>query len=471
MDERPPEEPSDRPAGVEPAPADVERELRARVVIEDLDEPRRAPSPPPGAPADGPGPPFRRRASRRVVAGVAGGLADRWGAPALLLRIPLGAAAVVWGLLLLGVVTDEYLTLRPERLGLPPAIWFLSLLAIGAYLLLWVVVPREDVGTSPATRLLARYPGMRSWPGFVLLAIGAALLADRLGIFEPTVVVAFAMIGLGIWLFRLDGREVAPRAGRSSEPGRTPDEASPPAPNVAVHVREPRPPREGSPLGWIASGAALLVVSVAAIWSATAEPTFGPEGASGLTRISTIPALGLLVLAAGLLAGSVFGRARWLILPAVLLVPLVLLTSVIRLPPEGRFGDTYVNPFFPGQLPAGYINAAGKVFVDLNRMQGREEMDDWLLKASSVMGDVTIIVPYDASYRVQAYTGLGSVSFARRYEDGFEVSAWGESISRFEGGPSFVFDLEAGIGNVSVLRNAPTKRELREIRRAEREAA
>jgi predicted membrane protein len=104
-------------------------------------------------------------------------------------------------------------------------------------------------------------------------------------------------------------------------------------------------------------------------------------------------------------------------------------------------------------------------------MQGREEMDDWLLKASSVMGDVTIIVPYDASYRVQAYTGLGSVSFARRYEDGFEVSAWGESISRFEGGPSFVFDLEAGIGNVSVLRNAPTKRELREIRRAEREAA
>ena len=438
-------------------PSAVERELRARVVIEEP-EPQPAPSPPGRSP-------LRRRASRRLVAGVAGGLADHWGIPSLVLRIPLAAAAAVWGLLLLDTFTNDYLTFRPGTIGFPPLVWFGSLLAAIGYVALWIVVPREDVGGSPASRLLTRYPGMRSWPGFVLLGIGGALLADRLGIFEPTVVVAFGMIALGIWLFRRDGRRDGPVERSRTELGA-------PAPAPIVALRGPRPPRERSPLGWIAFGAALLVMCVAAIWSAgttSFHPEGGPMGVTGAMRISSIPALGLLVLAAGLLVGSVFGRARWLILPSVLLVPVVLLSSVIRLPLEGRFGDLYFRPHEPGELGQAYHNSAGGIFVDLKRFQGRADLE-LRLDLSTVVGDVQVVVPYDARVVVTGHAGLGSYWFGRKTDSGLEVSGAATLEPKYGDGATFILNLETGIGRVSVGRYAITRRELRELRETERRA-
>ena len=449
-------------------PQDVERELRARVVV---DEPEPIPSPPDRTP---PRVPLRRRATGRWVAGVAGGVADRLGLPALVLRIPLGIAALIWVLVGLSALFDDNMQLDLSQIGVPDSWVVLSFAAIVAYVVLWVVLPREDIARSPAGRFLDRYPGLRSAPGLVLLAIGGALLADQLGIWKPEVAVAIGLIALGVWLYRRDARPVEVdrvSVDRVAVAGSPSSAAVPGAAIAEVAPVAPRAPRERSPLGWIAFGAALLVVCVAAI-SASVSPSVGGAGeATGVSRIAAIPALVLLVLAAGLIVGSVYGRARWLILPALLLVPVVLIASVIRLPLEGRFGDQSLYPMFPGQLAGSYTTTAGKIYVDLNRFQGRDEIVDLPLRASTVIGNVTIVLPYDASFRVRASTGLGSISFGRHYEDGVEVSASGESVSKYEGGPSFVFDLEAGIGSVSVFRNAPTKKQLREIRREIRRQA
>jgi phage shock protein PspC (stress-responsive transcriptional regulator) len=388
--------------------------------------------------------PLRRRATHRLVAGVAGGLADHYQTRPIWFRLPFGVSAVIVGVLAAGVLSD------PNHAGAVGSalLSLLALLAVFAYLLLWWLIPREDLPESTARRLSRRYPSARRWPGIALLGFGIALLLDQLGIWRPNVVLAFALIGAGVLLYRRESVVVLePVAGPPA--GTTPGAATPGA------TTPPRVPRERSPLGWIVFGVMLLLVGGAAMWASLTSAT---------PRIATFPALGLLVLASGLLVGSVFGRAKWLILPALLIVPVMLATSPIRLPLEGRFGDTYLRPRDLGELVGAYRTSAGGIFIDLKRFQGRSDLE-LPLQASSVFGDVSVLVPYDAHVEVRGYAGLGEVFLGRR-----SAGSPGASLARtlepkHGDGATFILDLETGIGNVSVARYAPTRKELRELRR------
>jgi phage shock protein PspC (stress-responsive transcriptional regulator) len=442
----------------------VERDLRARIAVEDeagLDPEWPASSPPVR-------PPLHRRAQGKVVAGVAGGLADHFGIPALLLRIPLAIAGLVSALVLWNVLTEEGGTIDPSD-GLPGLIVLGSIVSAAAYGVLWIVLPRDDVTRSPAGRFADRYPGIRSVPGFVLLAIGGAILADRLGIWQPDLVFAAALIALGIWLFRRDAaaRPDPPVAERRADETVIVEGAAPVASPGVTHVV--RPPRERSPLGWITFGFALLVVSVAAIWTSLADDTLATvHRAVGLERISTIPAIGLLVLAAGLIVGSVFGRAKWLILPALLAVPVLLLTSVIRLSFDGGFGNAYVRAAdLSDDEAVARHTSVGSVYVDLARFQGRAEVEREL-ELSTVVGTVSVVVPFDAHVRIDAFTGLGTIGFGPRSTYGLEISDSAILDPRFGDGPTFVVHAQAGLGDIYVYRYSPTKRELRALRQQER---
>jgi phage shock protein PspC (stress-responsive transcriptional regulator) len=442
----------------------VERDLRAGVAVEDeagLDPEWPAPSPPVR-------PPLRRRAQGKVVAGVAGGLADHFGIPALLLRIPLAIAGLVSALVLWNVLTEEGGTIDPSD-GLPGLIVLGSIVSAAAYGVLWIVLPRDDVTRSPAGRFTDRYPGIRSVPGFVLLTIGGAILADRLGIWQPDLVLAAALIALGIWLFRRDAAaRPDPRVA-----DRRPDETvivEGTAPIASPGVtRVVRPPRERSPLGWITFGIALLVVSLAAIWTSLADDA-AVHRAVGLSRISVIPAIGLLVLAAGLLVSSAFGRARWLIVPALLVLPVLLVSSVVRLPFDGAFGDSFLRPG-----PAGdneelvRRNALGSIYVDLARLRGRSDLVREL-ELSTALGTITVVVPFDAHVRVDAFTGLGTLGFETRQVLGLEASDSATLEPRRGDGATLIVHAEVGLGDVYVLRQGATMRDLREIRREERHA-
>lgn len=451
---------------------DVERDLRAQVAVEDDPGPERAPSPPVR-------PPLRRRSQGRWVAGVAGGLADHWGVPALALRIPLALAGLVAAVLLWNVLSDDGGTLDPSD-GIVGLIVLASFAATVAYVVLWIVLPRDDVVRSPARRFTERHPGIRAvpgrlrlWAGIVLLAIGGAILAERLGVWEPDLFLAVALIALGVWLYRRDravpeGTRAVERTTQhtdavAAEPGSPPGAPGP--------TPVPRAPRERSPLGWITFGIALLVVCVAAIWTSLAEDTLSTVNrAVGFTRISTIPAVGLLVLSAGLIVGAVFGRARWLIAPALLVTPVVLVTSVIRLPFEGEFGNAVIRTRDLGELElATERKAIGSIYVDLSRFQGRPEVEREL-QLSTVAGTVSVVVPYDAHVLIDAFTGLGTIGFGTRSSYGLEVSDRAALEPKHGDGATFVVHAEVGLGDVRVYRYAPTRRELRELRHEERRA-
>ncbi len=257
------------------------------------------PPPEPAAPARRP---LRRSASDKVIAGVAGGLAENFGVSSLAVRTLFGLAFVViaW------------------------QVWTLLGIAIVAYVLLWIFVPREDIGVSPAGRLTRRFPRIGPAIGVLVLLGGAAAIAAQL---DAWLVWPVLLIGLGLLLYRSDAGRVHAACGRPSTPWRPPPGGAPRRPScLPPEPRAPRPPRERSPLGWLGLGIALLVVGIAAILQNL--------GALDL-RLVRYPAIVLLILGGTMVIGAFAGRARWLVLPAILVVPFLLLASVVTVPLEG----------------------------------------------------------------------------------------------------------------------------------------
>src|SRR5439155_11541866 len=111
-----------------------------------------------------------------------------------------------------------------------------------------------------------------------------------------------------------------------------------------------RPRRERSPLGWITLGALLVVVG-------------GAAGFDQAGIVSPSPgqyvALAVTVIGLGLLAGAWWGRARWMAVLGLLLLPVVLLASLIQVPLVGGFGQRSATPASSADLRSPYRIAGG----------------------------------------------------------------------------------------------------------------
>lgn len=426
------------PQDAEPAPSVATAEL----------------APPPLAPR----PRLRRRAEDRVVAGVAGGLADRFGWPVGLLRVVFGAGAFVWATLVYQAVFGAHI-----ESGLGSGVAFLASVAgfsAVVYVVLWIAVPREDLPASALQRAgrqaVRPLPVLRSWAGLALLVAGGVVLADQLGIWQPNVGLAVGLIVAGVLLYRQEARvEEAPRPARLVEPGA----AEAPEPYVP---RVPREPRDRSPLGWLTLGVAALAVGGVAIASSVGDLEL---------RLVVYPSIALVVLALGLLVGTMIGRARWLIAPALLLVPVVFLSSVVAVPLEGGWGRLVVEPDSMSEVPSAPVRRiGGDVYVDLQWLQGETGRVE--IEASSGFGQVIVVVPFDAHVVATGRAGLGEIGF------GSVATALGldRTLSRTweprrGDGATIVLDLEIGIGSIEIYRLQPTRRQVRELEREEEAAA
>ena len=350
---------------------------------------------------------LRRRSDERVLGGVAGGLGDYFNVDPILIRILLVASLVFGGL------------------------------GLFLYLVAWVLVPDETSDTSAAERTLRGSGFGGGVLGGVLLVIAIVVGIGALGsvVFGlqgdgGAFLIALVVIGVGAYLLRRD-RDVVPTTADSVGPAET-------QPHV---VRQPvvrRPPRPASPLGWYAVGAALVGIGLLALGS-TAEALIVEPG--------HYLAVAFAALAAGLIVGARWGHARFLIVLGVLLLPLAWTASLVDVPLDGGWGSSRYAPTEAGAVLGEYRMSGGRLTLDLTNLDP-EQAEPITIDASVAFGQLQVLVPDDATVEVDASVGGGEIRlFDGPTLDGTRLE---EQAVLGDGEPTYIIDLEAGLGRVEV---------------------
>ncbi len=320
-----------------------------------------------------PRPPFRRRTGDAILGGVASGLARTLDLDPALVRI----AFVV-------------LMLALDGLG------------IVAYLAAWALVPPDDEPTAAAARR-----GAGIWIGAGLIALGGFMVLERLGDtwgwgawrpwrwFAADLLLPLAIVAAGALVWWRAG---VPDASAPMDAPAAPDTTLPGGTTGG-----------GSRLAPLVLGMALMVLG--GLWTAD-----GLDVTSlGATRIASAT---LLVIALGLLVGSVVGRARGLILPGAILALVVV----------GMLGAARADDTLPGTAgvttlerpdgvadlpPGGYQWGAGDVVLDLRRLGAAELAAAGapvVVSAELGVGTLEVIVPRGVGLDVTTTVGIGTLS-------------------------------------------------------------
>ncbi len=384
----------------------------------DLAPPHHEPAPPPVEAAPPPPPPPGPEPPRdRIIGGVAGLLADRLGVDALWLRIGFVLLALVDGL---------------------------GLLIYAALWLALVVGPR-----SPAARIL----------GGALFVAGVPLMLHAGGfdfLDGPGAVIALlAGLALALWRPRTaaapapapaSGLPAAPLAGQATAPAAdevvpaTPS-APPPSrrsrwPSLARSPRPPRPPRQPSLLGRLTLGVAVVVAAGGALIDLANGGRLHPEQWLGAAAV---------VCGLGLLVGTVRGRARWLVVPAVAFGAAGFVAGQaarIGLEPTALAGThgIYVGTGDSGSTHRREHVVAGTVDVTV----AGAPADIVTIDARVALGEVRVRAARGVTVELRTHQGEGDVRV-----DGVDRPAGTFTVGP-EGQPDVVIDARVGRGRIDV---------------------
>lgn len=203
----------------------------------------------------------------------------------------------------------------------------------------------------------------------------------------------------------------------------------------------------------------LLTLSAAAV-VAGALLTLRAAGYEQVT-VARVLACVLVVLGAGMVVGTWVGRARWLLLPSLLvaaaLVPAALLQSS-PVPYGAGVGERTWVPG-PGEERTSFRLAAGEAELDLRRLDpgalaGRP------LSAAVGAGEIVVLVPEDLRVQVDADVRLGDIVVVepdgdrRSYTDGSGERVQEQFVVGAAGDPTVELDLEVAAGQIEVRRVA-----------------
>jgi phage shock protein PspC (stress-responsive transcriptional regulator) len=203
-----------------------------------------------------------------------------------------------------------------------------------------------------------------------------------------------------------------------------------------------RKPRPRSVLGWLTVAAALLAAGVAS--------ALDNLGVVALTP-GRVVALVLTVVGVGLLIGSLWGRAWWLILLGLLLVPAMAVASVASdVPVRGRSGQQFERPATISALQPEYQMSAGDLRLDLSDVPFDKQPRRVAVRMGA--GDLTVIVPSDLPVRVHYKVAAGEAQvLGQESHGGLQVRS-----TVTEGGNSQLgqldLDLHVGLGQILVTR-------------------
>jgi len=158
----------------------------------------------------------------------------------------------------------------------------------------------------------------------------------------------------------------------------------PPTPVVAAPRTEPR-----SYLGLVAISASILVGGLFAILIAAGVSVPGVVVASSM----------LLVVGLGLLVGAFRGRAKWLIIPAIVLL-LVTQGTAAAARFEGSTGDV---TWTPTAADTSYELGAGTAELDLRGIPA----GDVTINVSLGAGELIVVLPPDVALEIDSSIGAG----------------------------------------------------------------
>lgn len=385
-----------------------------------------------------------RPSEGRIVAGVAQGIANRYDLPVLLLRIVFVALIFAGGL-------------------------GLALYAAG-----WFLIRAEDEVETPAQRVFSGASGSRSWIGIGLIFIAALILLDNFTFLSGGMVWAVALLVVGVLLYtgdlpRLvrnpdgtgdDDKEgvqqmtttetpeapstdtaVASSLVTTTPSGTDSGGGPPPTPTPTPPVLPPAAPRprETSYLGRITIGVLLVGLGILAILDNIPGIPIEPEPRHYV-------ALALTILGVGLIVGGFVGRARWLIIPAAILIPIMLFSPAFEYEWTSENFDRTYSPDSFDELESGYTHEVGNLMIDLTDLPWSGEDVD--LSVSVDAGNLEILLPPGVGLEGEANVDIGRVAAFGR-----ESSGLGSPGLTFDSpGPrgTVTLDAEVDLGNIDI---------------------
>jgi phage shock protein PspC (stress-responsive transcriptional regulator) len=326
-------------------------------------EPEPAPQPAP-QPEPEPPPRFSLDPEHRIVAGVAAGLARAFAVDIVIVRIAFVVATFLHG--------------------------------VGAllYLAAWSALPALD---------RRRGSGQLAWRtvrfgiGAALTAVAAFAVLAAFDLPSSNILLPALLIGIGValWHRSSSGWSPLPPWPQGSPPAAT---AQTPPDSPAAHWPWPSP-RPSSYLGRLVTGVALLAVGVVLVLDRARLVHL---------TVSSAISVALVVVGIGLMVGTVFGRARWLALPAVVLTVLAVefgTFEAMGLHPTGPVGYRYAAARTVADVQPAYGGGSGTVELDLADVGLGTAARS--VSLDTTVGEVNVWVPVNAALVVDAETAAG----------------------------------------------------------------
>jgi phage shock protein PspC (stress-responsive transcriptional regulator) len=167
--------------------------------------------------------------------------------------------------------------------------------------------------------------------------------------------------------------------------------------------------------------------------------------------VAAVAAAMLAVLGVALLVGAFRGRAKWLIIPAVVLLLVAQAASAIPRAVSSSFGDGAGDRrWTPTTLATqSYELGAGDAVLDLSRMPSGTAT----MTARVSLGTLKVIVPADTTLVLLGRVGLGEVKGVGSPQQGTNITV-NQTFAALTGAPSTTVDLtaELGVGSLEVDR-------------------
>ncbi|MFY0408676.1 PspC domain-containing protein [Solicola sp. PLA-1-18] len=357
----------------------------------------------------------------RVVAGVCAGVARQLGIDPVILRVAVGVLTLV---------------------GLSGAI---------IYAVAWVVLPDEATGRSVAQDHLGVKDNEPQIRGAALVVGGILALVSGFGLVgEAPWDTPFPYIGLlsiaGLWWWVIRPHQRAERERRTAA-GPVPPPPPPgdgqqtlvgwggvPGPVVPPRPVDPR--HDGGRLTWATLALALVATGVLGVLDATGTSL----------PWSAYPAAALGVIGVGMLVGTVFGNARPLVLPAVLVGLALAVATALPTPTVGQ--RTY-QPADAASVRSTYELGVGSLRLDLTGVSDPDALTGREVRLQNGLGEVVVTVPRDLAVSVEARSRAGQVDALGRRVDGSPTSL---DVPAPAGTPHLRLVVGQNAGQIEVIR-------------------